>query len=165
MIAKTYISSNLRRLNTLYRRAKTPHEALFHSKLATLELCGWIETSMDDIVIRAANRILENPADLLYYKSNTVKRVYGFKYEQHFRPLVTHLIGLKGINEVERIANPVIFNPMVGALSTLKPVRDKHAHGYIKGTTLRIDAPSTIITKFKIIYEGLLEFDSLLKAI
>ena len=67
----------------------TPHALLrkrsLLSKLATLELCGWIEVSMDDIVIRMAKRLLSDPVDRATYESEFVNRVHGFDYQIHFR--------------------------------------------------------------------------------
>ena len=51
MIAKSYILANLNALDARYKRASRAKDALFASKLALLELCGWIEESMDDIVV------------------------------------------------------------------------------------------------------------------
>ena len=61
MVAKNSIlPGNLRSLDYRYRRAHSAlKEALFCSKLAILELCGWIEESMDDMVRRCATEALE----------------------------------------------------------------------------------------------------------
>ncbi|MFT7553533.1 MAG: hypothetical protein ACI9BV_003869, partial [Rhodothermales bacterium] len=52
MVAKTYINANLRRIDGLFRGATSARQAELLAKLATLELCGWLEVSMDDIVLR-----------------------------------------------------------------------------------------------------------------
>ena len=56
MIARTYILDNLNKLDVRYRKAATLKDSLFYSKLAVLELCGWIEESMDDVILRCARR-------------------------------------------------------------------------------------------------------------
>ena len=58
MIARSYILTNLKTLDRKYNRATSTRDSLFYSKLAILELCGWIEESMDDIVLRCACRHL-----------------------------------------------------------------------------------------------------------
>ena len=54
MIAKSYILSNIKRMNYKYIQARSNKEALFFAKMALIELSGWIEESMDDIIIRAS---------------------------------------------------------------------------------------------------------------
>jgi hypothetical protein len=85
MIAKTYILSNLRSLDYSYRHAKTAKDAQFFAKLAILELCGWIEESMDDIILRWGRKQLKETANLNYCEKDIVKRTYGFDYDVNFR--------------------------------------------------------------------------------
>ena len=163
MIAKTYIDRNLRTFNRLYGQASSPQRSLFYSKLATLELCGWIEVSMDDIALRLARRTLRNTSHLQHFENEIVKKVYGFRYEQHFRRMLMGVIGLQGVATMERRVNQALFAPMCGALNALKPDRDIYAHQYIKGTTLLLDAPSVTINKFRIVYAGLMDVDRVLR--
>lgn len=159
MIAKSYIERNLRRINRLYAGTANTQDALFYSKLATLELCGWIEVSMDEMVLRTARRLLKSSSDQSFYKKKYVKKVYGFEYNQHIRPMLIGLIGVQGVVKLENRLDPVLFDPMRGALTTLKPHRDTQTHEYIKGATLVLDAPSVTLSRFKTIYEGLTELD------
>jgi hypothetical protein len=55
MIAKTYILNNLSTIEKLYNDSSSIKNSLFYSKLAILELCGWTEESMDDIIKKCAN--------------------------------------------------------------------------------------------------------------
>ena len=72
-------------------------EALLFSKLATLELCGWIEVSMDDIVLRHSRRTLREPVNRAFCEKRIVKPIYGFDYDIHFRKMLMGLIGLEGV--------------------------------------------------------------------
>jgi hypothetical protein len=54
MITRSYITSSFKFLDRKYRKATTSKELFFYSKLAIFELCGWIEESMDDIILRCA---------------------------------------------------------------------------------------------------------------
>ena len=60
MIAYSYIENNLDQLDKRYVKSKTSRDASYYSKLAILELCGWIEMSIDDCIVRSANRILKD---------------------------------------------------------------------------------------------------------
>lgn len=163
MVAKSYIERNLRRINRLYVGPSTAEEARLLSKLAMLELCGWIEVSMDDIVLRFAKRLLRDPTDLATYKSEVVDKVHGFHYKRHFRRLVMGLVGLQGVALMEKRVDPTLFAPMAGALSSLKPLRDTHAHTYLKGSTLQLDAPSVSLTRFGVLYPGLKNVEAVLR--
>ena len=93
MIARTYISQNLASINVYFDRAKSQREALFLSKLAILELCGWIEDSMDDVIQRCANKHLNEKGNLKHVEKSIIKVTHGFDYDLHFRNMLIKLIG------------------------------------------------------------------------
>jgi hypothetical protein len=159
MIAKTYISRNLKSLDVLYQGSASVRHGLFYSKLAIIELCGWIETSMDDVIIRCANRNLSIAANRNHIRTSTIKRNYGFKYEENFRRMLIQVLGLKYVERVERRADSAKFQKLVAALSLLTTSRNSVAHTYIKGTTMTLDAPSVTSARFIEVYDGLLELD------
>lgn len=94
MIAKSYIESNLRRMNYKFNQSRSNKEALFFAKMAIIELCGWIEESMDDIVLRCANRNLTESKNREFIKEKVIRPTYGFRYTQHFQKMMTTLIGV-----------------------------------------------------------------------
>jgi len=163
MIVKRYIEKNLKVIDRLYLKSNSVQKGLFYSKLAILELCGWIEMSMDDIALRTAKRHIRNKDNLKYFNKEIVKKTYGFDYRYHFRRMLMAIIGLRGIEQMEKSLNRSLFDPMCGALTALKPYRDTHAHEYIKGTTLNLDAPSVTLSRFRILYAGLIDVDRALK--
>jgi hypothetical protein len=165
MIAKSYIEKNLRQIERLYNQSATVQKGLYFSKLALLELCGWIEISMDDIILRLAKRVLRDSDHLKYLKEEVIRRTYGFEYEKHFRRMLQAVIGLSGVERMERHVDPQLFQPMVAALTSLKPFRDEQAHQYIKGTTLTIDAPSVSRSRFYLIFNGLRNVDNVLTSL
>ena len=163
MIAKSYIDDNLRQLERLYNKSQNIQKSLFYSKLAILELCGWVEVSMDDIVRRHAKRILKQQQNLEYIEKEVIKKTAGFEYEFHFRRMLIAVIGLKGMECLEKVVDPNYFGPMVGVLKSLKRYRNIEAHEYIKGTTRNIDAPSVTRQNFSIIYKGLKNIETELR--
>ena len=163
MIAKTYILSNLRSLDYSYRHAKTAKDAQFFAKLAILELCGWIEESMDDIILRWGRKQLKETANFNYCEKDIVKRTYGFDYDVNFRNMVIRLLGIVTVEKIERLIDPNIREQMVLALSALKRQRDPEAHTHLKRMTRTINAPSVTITQFQPVYDGLMKFDRLIR--
>ena len=63
MIAKSYLQKNLEILDKLFIESTSATKGLFYSKLAILELCGWIEKSMDDILRTCYHRNIKNKKD------------------------------------------------------------------------------------------------------
>jgi hypothetical protein len=163
MIARTSILQNLKRLDSLYNKSKSTKQSLFLSKLAVLELCGWIEESMDDIVHRFSMRGLRDSSNRNYVEEFIIKRTYGFEYDRHFRAMLISVIGLIYVEKLERKVNKTKFQNLKGTLESLKTYRDVEAHTHIKGVTKRFDAPSAIISKFFVVYDGLKDFEENLK--
>jgi hypothetical protein len=163
MIAKSYIKNNLDQIEKLYNTSSSIQKGLFYSKLAMLELCGWIEITMDDIVLRHSKRILRVNSNINFIENTVIKKTYGFEYDRHFRRMLMHVIGLKGVEELERGIDSVKFQLMVSALRSLKPYRDQEAHEYIKGTTRTLDAPSVTKRRFVDVSNGLKDIDTYLR--
>lgn len=163
MIARSYITSSLEEINRSFLKAPSQKWSLFHSKLAILELCGWIEESMDDVVMRCATRHLKLDDNWDYCQREVVKRTYGFDYQKNFRFMLIRLLGLVNVEKIEARVDQGKRDRMVAALSSLKAQRDKEAHTHLKGTTRTINAPSVTIAQFQPLYEGLIEFDRVIR--
>jgi len=163
MVAKSYIYQNIMQLEKLFNNCTSVQNSLFYSKLAILELCGWIEMSMDDIIKRHARRNLKNANNINYIDKEVVEKTHGFKYQTHFRRMLIAVVGTIGVERVEKKVDPTRFLPMVATLGSLKGFRDKEAHEYIKGTTKTLDAPSVTKTKLVIVYNGLKNIDDILR--
>ncbi len=165
MVSKSYICSNLEKLERLFNKTSDTKLSLFYSKLAILELCGWIEITMDDIIRRYYRRKIKNTINITHMEDEVIRKTYGFDYNYHFRRMLIQLIGISGIEKLEKKVDSGKIDPMKAALSSLKSERDKEAHEYIKGTTRRLNAPSTTKVRFKTVYEGLKNIESMLHKI
>ena len=164
MIAKTNIQRNLRTLNAQYKKSTTtPKVALFLSKLAVLELCGWIEETMDDVLLRCAKKHLKDASSLNAVKE-LIKKNSGFHYEYNFRRVLVPIIGLVNVEKLELAVDQPKKTQMEAALASLKIVRNAHAHTHIRGMTIIINAPSWTIAQFSPVYEGLIELDMWLRS-
>lgn len=159
MVGKTSILQNLDALERLYNKATGMKKALFYSKLAILELCGWIEESMDDIVRRCANRNLRDSPNRSFVESTIIKRVHGFDYHNHFRAMLMQVVGLITLEKVEKRIDQPNLQVMKAALAALTIQRNTEAHTHLKGTTGRLDAPSATKRKFIEVYGGLKSFE------
>jgi len=163
MIGKTSILRNLQRLEALYSSAHSPMKTLFYAKLSILELGGWIEESMDSVIRSCANRNLKDGRNRHVIEEDIIKRTYGFAYDQHFRKMLVQVVGLAGVEKLEKRVDPVKLHMMKGALGSLKTSRDTEAHSHLKGVTRRLDAPSVTRARFFDVYDGLREVESTLR--
>lgn len=165
MIARSYIESNLKQLNRLYLEANTQKSKLYYSKLAMLELCGWIEESMDNIVQMCANRELTLQASKNYIANQIVKPTYGFEYKKHFMKMLSYVIGLINIEKLENKLDSIKKARLESALGTLKSARNREAHTHLKGVTRQVDSPSITINLFDNVFEGLKDIEVNLKGL
>ena len=163
MIAKSSILQNIKNLDALYSKATSQKKSLFYAKLAILELSGWIEESMDDIVLRFATKHLKEIPNQDFVRKEVVGRTNSFTYERHFRPRLVKLVGIVRIERLESKIDQVKFQQLKQSLTALKYARDTEAHTHLKGTTRRLDAPSVTKQHFFSVYEGLLELEGGLK--
>lgn len=164
MIARSYITDNLRAINRHYLNASSHRESLFFAKLAILELCGWIEETMDDIVLRCAMRHLVETQNRTHCEKEIVNKTYGFDYDRNFRFMLTRLLGLVNVEKIEARVDQAKRDAMTAALSSLKTQRNAEAHTHLRGTTRTINAPSVTIAQFQPLFEGLMEFDRVIRS-
>lgn len=163
MVIKRHIESNLNALVAKFNSASTPKEELFYSKLAIIELCGWIEETMDDIVMSCARRKLKDTHNIIYVEKDIISTNFGFEYKQHFRGMLIRLIGLIAFEKIENKISPSKLQKLKGALTILKKARNSQAHTHLKGVLTSIDAPSVTKNNFTLVYDGLKEFDQVLR--
>jgi hypothetical protein len=162
MIAKTQIVFTLQSLDTRYQAATSAEEAQWFAKLAIIELCGWIEESMDEVVRRCSKRHLKVTANQAMCEDDIIGKTYGFEYKKHFRGMLIRLLGLVAVEQLEQQIDPTIHASMEAALSFLKPFRNSYAHTHLK-IAASIDAPSLTRSKFQPVYDGLMEFERVIR--
>ena len=162
-VTRTSIQQNLCSLDGLFTSATTPRKSMFYAKLAILELCGWIEETMDRIVSSCANRMLREQTNRKNVEDNTIGRTYGFEYKEQFRRMLIQVIGLRGVERMERCVDATRLQALKSTLGALKPSRDVEAHTYLIAATRTINAPSVTLKNFKRVYDGLCEIDQVLR--
>jgi hypothetical protein len=162
MINKGQIQSSLVQINNSYNKSRRRRQALYFSKLAILELCGWIEESMDNI-IETFTKHLNKPANLAFVREQVIEHTYGFEYHRYFRPMLIQVIGVINVERLEANLNQTKFDMMKSSLASLKKSRNDVAHTHVKDTTVRIDAPSITQNRFQIVYDGLKDIESCIR--
>lgn len=164
MISKTYIIQNLDQLEAAFAKATVQKHFHYFSKLAILELCGWIEISMDDLMLRHSTRKLAVTANTNLVE-NFVKLNYGFDYERNFRQMLMKLIGIVTCEKIETAMNTQVHTLFTSQLHSLKLVRNGLAHTYSKGQATTIDSPTVTKGRFTDVYNGLKAYETALKAL
>ncbi|MCZ8226014.1 MAG: HEPN domain-containing protein [Microcystis sp. LE19-84.1B] len=159
MITKSYLFKTLNRLDRLYNESRTDDKKIFYSKLALIELCGWIEETMDDIVLRCAKRCLKSPANQKFI-DKTISGTHSFEYEA-FRKMLMIVIGLATLEKIEKkLEKTDKISALKGDLVNLKKSRNRAAHSHTTGTLRTYDAPSKTKHDFDRIYALLTELDA-----
>lgn len=164
MIAKSYIKTTLFQLDRLYNKSTCQKQAIYFSKLALIELCGWIEEAVDDIILKHAHRKLKERNNKDFCRNKIVKSNYGFKYEKNIRQMLIKLIGLI---ETEKLEKKLEINSQITMLTTylnnLILVRNEAAHTHLKGYIRTYNAPSMTLADFNNICTILDNIDSELR--
>jgi len=97
------------------------------SKLAILELCGWLEHWIDDLVMEVAQHCICPQTTI----EKIIKHTNGFHYEKHIRSMLSKLMGehqfLVGEKRME-ITHPGELGNMKSMLGQLWTTRCSFAH-------------------------------------
>jgi hypothetical protein len=167
MITESDLLENLNELDELYNGAtnkKNDKQAIYYSKLALLELCGWIEESMDDIIMQCSNSKLKDNKNKKYLEDKIIKSNNGFRYNENFREMLIKTIGIIQLEKLEiKLEKQGIVTNLKSALDNIKDKRNQAAHTFLKGVTRTYDASSVTRENFLEIYELLKLFERELK--
>ena len=164
MIAKSSISKNLQILVNLYNSNPSNQKGLLYSKLAILELCGWIEDTMDGIVRKCVIRRIKDPAIRERINEKVIEVTYGFHYNRHFRQMLVYVIGEISMLKIERNLDPKKFQGLQSTLGGLRKSRDIQAHTHLRGrNNKRLDSPLVTRANFDRVYDGLVDFERKLR--
>lgn len=138
------------------------------SKLALLELCGWIEESFDKL-IRNVDLITIN--DNEWVNNSVIKRTNGFTYLSHFRPMLVTLVGEFSVrrieSEMQKNCNGELER-MKSLLGTLWDKRCNLAHADVGANVaaqIKFDAPSWSINQYRILGKYFISLEKSIKTI
>ena len=149
------ISDTLKQLDAWYNEpSEGGHRPKLLSKLAILELCGWIESELDRIVLVVEAGRLNDPA---WVQENVISKTYGFGYAEHWRPMFSKLVGELFARRIEAEMEktfPGELERMKSQLGTLWRIRCSLAHSHITATVSpqqTLNAPSWAINQHRVL--------------
>lgn len=161
MVNKGAIARNLRELDLRYRKKSSNlRDPLYYSKLSLIELCGWIEITMDSMIRDCAKKHVREGKNLRHVEDRIIRRNYSFSYMDGFRGMLMRLVGLAKVEQLESMYDTNKFELMKSSLGTLKAERDRVAHTYLSNVTQRLSAPSIVASHFQNVYDGLKDIES-----
>lgn len=153
MRPKSQIETVINDLVALYDSPATPTHKDYYAKLALLELCGWLESTLDDIVKNYSDNNLSDERNREIVDTQVIGKTYGCDYKEHFRPMIIKLIGLKNIETLETtLRNNGVLQILVSQLNSLWALRKRAAHTSIAGVTINYQAPSSMRTYLNSLY-------------
>lgn len=159
MISKRDIYADLKLLDCIYSDAVgQPNSAriqVYASKMAVIELCGWIEKSFDVIAERCVKKArLSKPSRT--FINSAIKKNHGFDYTDHFKKMLFPIVGCGKVDEMEAALVEVM--PVVkfeAELGHLKTMRDEAAHLNISNSSINFDSPSITIIRLNTIHPAI----------
>lgn len=150
MIKHTKIENSLNFLNTLYDDlilSEDQTRAILISKLALLEFCGWLEETIDEIAINCISATIPKAIDRQRLQDK-IDHTTGFSYRS-MRELLTHALGVKKYNEVEkRLNKDGSLERLQSKLASLNKHRRDAAHRTVQGAMETYNSPNVILSDF-----------------
>ena len=159
------VENTLTLLENWFKEPATDNErSKLLSKIALIELCGWIEAEFDDLILKAQNVVLKDEA---WVRINVLNCTFGFHYAKHFRPMLTEIIGEVFVRRVENemtSKHGAQFDGLKSSLGTLWDKRCDLAHGYmaVPGRMLTVDSPAWVKNQFLRIRKSLTLYESVI---
>jgi hypothetical protein len=132
------------------------------SKLAVLELCGWLEHRLDKLIARTGHACGLDPD---WVNRVVIAPIYGFSYTDHIRPGLVKLVGERGVLAIESKAEAdcsAVFDQLKSELGTLWKLRSHLAHtntGAPVAQQVTINAPSWSINHQRIVAKCISAFE------
>ena len=142
------IKNTLIDLQALYDSHSAMNQKIYFSKLAILELSGWLEAVEDEIIKGyASSKLIEHSSraeiDQMILGNN------GFSYTKHLKPMIIKLVGFRGIETLENnLKNVGDLQILVSQLNSVWGLRIILAHTstVITGVTQTYQTPSCMST-------------------
>lgn len=148
MIDFATINNTLTQLDGVYTSTTDTNLLQLYSKLAVLELSGWIEVSFDTLCQDYVNRRIVIP-DNQNRIMQIVTKHYGYSYESNIYPMMCSVLGINNWENVLDGFPTVDFINFKSILGTYKRLRDPAAHtNTVAGVTPTFRAPSAVMVDF-----------------
>lgn len=149
------VDSTLKTLNTWFNEpSQGDDRAKLVSKLALLELCGWIEGEFDRLATIVEIGRLNDAA---WVSKFVISKTSGFAYAEHWRPMLTQLVGevfARRIEQQMEVSFPGELDQLKGLLGTLWKKRCSFAHADMTANIAAqqtFDAPSWTLNQHRVV--------------
>lgn len=156
------IDQTITAIENWYREpSNDPSRPFLLSKLAILELCGWLEEWMDETIREVDKKTI---SDQKWIQENLIGLTSGFKYDQHFRSMLIRIIGEHSVRNIEirfNQTNPGDLEYIKSSLGSLWHVRCQLAHADMaanRRTQTNVQSPSWTKNQYLTISRKLNEF-------
>lgn len=160
------VEATLKHLNNWYNEpSQGGDRPKLLSKLATLELCGWLEGELDRLVLVAEQGRLADPD---WVKANVISRTSGFQYDSHWRPMLARLVGEIFVRRVEQEMEarfPGELDRLKSMLGSLWKIRCDLAHadmGANIAAQQTFQAPSWSLNQLRILKKLLAQYEQVM---
>ena len=158
MLTRVDIDATLSELDSLYNASAKGSEQVYYSKIALMELCGWIEESIR-FIAESYNTNVIGPPNEKYIRDYLENRS-GFTYKSHLRKIVVQLVGMVNVVKIETNlkSSGTSYSILATQLAALSNERNPAAHTHITGTPT-FSAPSLVIAELNQIYKSLCDLE------
>lgn len=166
MLSNAELTTNLQYFEDVYNAA--PHDLrvmLLASKASILEVCGWVEQAMDQLVSDAAGRCALSQKRIDWLNQSYISKTYGFTYQKHFEKMIVAVVGYRILEQAEISVGGAIL-AMNGSLTSLTPLRNHYAHTHFDHLNpfpknmSAIPAPTAMNNHAQIVFVGLTELEN-----
>lgn len=148
MVNYTAIKKTLVRLDSEYNTSiADPDMPVFFSKLAIIELSGWLEDSIDDILYDYMGRHLIDIDVIHDIKKDIIEKNYGFKYKQNIQKICFAVLGANNWENIKDKISTVDLLNLQTITGTLTNSRNNAAHSSTI-VTRTFNAPSITLSEF-----------------
>jgi len=139
-------------LDVYYNSFPIPRSTAY-SKLAVIELCGWIEESFDKIAKRCIKSKIATHQFEQIFDDSILGGNHGFTFKKHFRKMMISTIGIVNTEKlVAQLISSGEISVLESTLENLKLERNRAAHETTAGTMKTYQAPSITLQQLVILY-------------
>lgn len=163
------VDATLRQLDTWFNEpSQGGDRPKLLSKLAILELCGWIEGEFDRLALLAESGRLNDPD---WVRENVISKTSGFQYDNHWRPMLSRLVGEVFARRVEaqmEVDFPGDLDRLKSLLGTLWRIRCAFAHADMVANVAAqqtFQAPSWSLNQHRLLAKLLVRYEQSMIAI
>ena len=142
------ILQNLDSEYSLYVGGADIEKPIIISKIAVLELCGWIEESVDQILLDYISQRISDKVCRTYVE-DIINKNYGFKYKENLFHLFTVVLGVSNWENIVDVLTYSRISILEAICNNYTKLRNVAAHTYrLTGITVTYHAPSQVIADY-----------------